>query len=118
MKSFGSLAVALFWSFVASSNDTISAKKGYALIICGAQFGSVAGPLLARMASVIGIPILLLFVVCGIMTVPFLVSYFVKSYPKLMPELSMISSKLMNLLGRWKDCVCFFQNHICLEFLA
>lgn len=86
IESFGSLAVALFWSFVASTNDTSSAKKGYALIICGAQFGSVAGPLLARMASVIGIPILLLFVVCGILVVPFLVNYFVKNYAKFAPE--------------------------------
>ncbi len=86
IESFGSLAVALFWSFVASTNDTSSAKKGYALIICGAQFGSVIGPLLARKASNIGIPTLLLFVVCGIMVVPFLVSYFVKNYSKFSTE--------------------------------
>ena len=86
IESFGSLAVALFWSFAASINDTNSAKKGYALIICGAQFGSVVGPLLARMASVIGITTLLLFVVCGIAIVPFLVHYFVKNYSKFAPE--------------------------------
>lgn len=86
IESFGSLAVALFWSFVASTNDTNSAKKGYALIICGAQIGSVVGPLLARMASVIGVTTLLLVVVCGIMIVPFLVSYFVKNYSKFAPE--------------------------------
>lgn len=81
IESFGSLAVALFWSFVASSNDTVSAKKGYALIVCGAQIGSVFGPFLARMASYIGITQLLLVAACGIAIVPFLIKYFVSRYP-------------------------------------
>jgi AAA family ATP:ADP antiporter len=108
IESFGSLAVALFWSFVASSNDTISAKKGYALIICGAQFGSVAGPLLARMASVIGIPILLVFVVCGIMAVPFLVSYFVKSYPN--NAIENVSSKPLESTGSMEGLRLLFSK--------
>jgi AAA family ATP:ADP antiporter len=77
------LAVVLFWSFVASTNDTISAKKGYALIVCGAQVGSVTGPKLAQMATWIGIPLLLVIVVCGISIVPFLVSLFVSKYSNL-----------------------------------
>ncbi len=83
IESFGSLAVVLFWSFVASTNDTVSAKKGYALIVCGAQVGSVVGPRLAQMATWIGIPLLLVIVVCGILIVPFLVSLFVSKYPNL-----------------------------------
>ena len=81
IESFGSLAVVLFWSFVSSTNDTTSAKKGYALIVCGAQVGSVVGPMLARMASRIGIPTLIVIVVCGILTVPFLIKLFVTKYP-------------------------------------
>lgn len=86
IESFGSLAVALFWSFVASTNDTDSAKRGYALVVCGAQFGSVTGPFLARMASFIGITTLLIFVVFGILAVPLLVRYFVKNHQNLAVE--------------------------------
>lgn len=88
IESFGSLAVTLFWSFVASTNDTNSAKRGYAIIICGAQFGSVLGPLLARMATSIGITTLIVFVVLGITMVPFLVKHFVKNYAQISPNSS------------------------------
>lgn len=81
IESFGSLAVALFWSFVVSTTDTVSAKKGYALIVFGAQFGSVAGPLFAKMASFIGITKLILIIVFGIMVVPLFIKLFVYKYP-------------------------------------
>jgi len=41
IESFGSLIVALFWSFTASITTTDSAKKGYPLISTMAQFGAL-----------------------------------------------------------------------------
>jgi len=81
IETFGSLVVALFWSFVASTTDTASAKKGYALIIGGAQIGSMAGPALNTMASILGIPVLFGIAAAGIFAVPLLIARFVTKYP-------------------------------------
>ncbi len=59
IESYGSLMVALFWSFVASSTDPKTAKKGFPLIIFGAQFGAITGPTLATFAKELGLPFLL-----------------------------------------------------------
>lgn len=79
IESFGSLVVALFWSFVASTTDTASAKRGYAMIISGAQIGSITGPEFAKHATQIGMPTLALIVSCGILIVPLMIMLFVKS---------------------------------------
>jgi AAA family ATP:ADP antiporter len=55
VESFGSLMVALFWSFVASSTLPESAKKGYPIIISGAQVGSITGPYLVTTAKTFGV---------------------------------------------------------------
>lgn len=82
IETFGSLVVALFWSFVASTTETSAAKKGYALIIGGAQIGSMAGPFLVnRTASSLGIPVLFGVAAVAIFLVPLLIAFFVKKYP-------------------------------------
>lgn len=81
IESFGSLAITLFWSFVASTCDTASAKKGYALILFGAQFGSVAGPFLAGKATIIGMQPLVLMVAFGILIVPVIIRLLLHKYP-------------------------------------
>jgi ATP:ADP antiporter, AAA family len=81
IESFGSLLVSLFWSFVASNTETDSAKRGYGLIIFGAQIGAMSGPLLAMNAVKLGMPFLTLCVSFGLLMVPFLIRYFVKLYP-------------------------------------
>jgi len=81
IESFGSLVVALFWSFVASATDTSAAKRGYPLIIAGAQIGSITGPTLATQATRIGLPQLAVVIAVGILIVPFLIKSFVGSYP-------------------------------------
>lgn len=43
IESFGSLIVALFWSFTNSICDSNSAKSGYPLIIASAQMGAIGG---------------------------------------------------------------------------
>jgi ATP:ADP antiporter, AAA family len=81
VETFGSLIVALFWSFVASTTDTSSAKKGYALIIAGAQFGSIAGPALNTQAKIIGIPLLFAIATFAIFLVPIFIYRYVTRYP-------------------------------------
>ena len=81
IESFGSLMVALFWSFVASTTKTESAKKGYALILAGAQIGSITGPTLARYAPEIGTGNLMFFVTIGIIFIPFIIKYFMNVVP-------------------------------------
>jgi len=45
----------LVWSYIASSMDTATAKKGYPLIIIGAKLGAMAGSLLMLKSKIIGI---------------------------------------------------------------
>ncbi len=86
IESFGSLIPALFWSFVASTTDTASAKRGYGLIIGGAQIGSIAGPTIATYAEYIGMPLLAKVVAVGIFIVPLLILYFVTANPSVRTE--------------------------------
>lgn len=46
-ESFGSVMTSLFWAFVTSSTVQESAKRGYPLIIVGAQSGSIFGSMLS-----------------------------------------------------------------------
>lgn len=48
VESFGSTMVALFWSFVADTTTPDSAKRGYSLIMFGAQTGGVIFPLMSK----------------------------------------------------------------------
>ncbi len=66
IETFGSLVVALFWSFVANRTNTATAKRGYPLIVVGAQVGSLLGPEMAKRASWIGVPRLVFIVACTI----------------------------------------------------
>lgn len=54
IESFGSIVVALFWSFVASVTTSESAKRGYPLIIAGAQLGSITGAAITIPAEYLG----------------------------------------------------------------
>ncbi len=76
IESFGSLTVALFWSFVASSTEPASAKRGFPLIISGAQIGSITGPYLATKAEILGIPFLTGLVVVGICAMMVMITIF------------------------------------------
>ncbi|MCK4264741.1 hypothetical protein KAW80_00065 [Candidatus Babeliales bacterium] len=55
IESFGSLMIALFWSFVASITDANSAKRGFPIVIAGGQVGGILGPTLAMNAKLIGV---------------------------------------------------------------
>jgi AAA family ATP:ADP antiporter len=81
VESFGSLTVPLFWSFVNSSTDATSAKKGFGLIIAGTQIGTIAGPTLATYAVELGMSFLVTVASIGILAVPVLVFIFTKIFP-------------------------------------
>lgn len=77
VESFGSLMVALFWSFVADTTTPESAKRGYPLIALGAQSGGVIFPLAGKYimrsgSSGSGV----LLCVVGICLIPLVVYYF------------------------------------------
>lgn len=54
IESFGSILVALFWSFTASVVTPDSAKKGYPLIITAAQIGAIGGSALNLFPNMVG----------------------------------------------------------------
>jgi AAA family ATP:ADP antiporter len=83
VESFISLVITLFWSFVASITETSSAKRGYPLILAGAQIGTIAGPEFAKHATQIGIPTLVIIAACGIFMVPLMLALFIKSHPQI-----------------------------------
>ena len=77
VESFGSTMVALFWSFVSDTTTPESARRGYSLIVFGAQSGGILFPLLGKIlinASSSGSAILLCTV--GICCIPLVVYYF------------------------------------------
>ncbi|KKQ49035.1 MAG: Plastidic atp adp transporter [candidate division TM6 bacterium GW2011_GWF2_38_10] len=79
IESFGSILPALFWSFMNSTTDAASAKRGYGIIISGAQIGSIAGPEFAKHASYFGMPLLAFIVAVGIFFVPVMIFTYMKS---------------------------------------
>jgi ATP/ADP translocase len=60
IECYGSLMVALFWSFTNSIMNLEQAKGAYGLIITIAQFGAIAGSTVATHAVTIGVPQLFL----------------------------------------------------------
>ncbi len=94
IETFGSLMPALFWSFVATNTDTSTAKKGYALIIGGAQLGAVAGPLFNYLfASIVGMPKLFAMAMATTFMIPLLVWFFVKKYPASVLDADEVTAK-------------------------
>jgi len=81
IESAGTLLVALFWSFVASSVDPISAKRGYPIIIAGAQTGSILGAYLASCAGYFGIATLVLMGGISLIIVPGMIKLFMHHHP-------------------------------------
>ncbi len=78
IESFGSIVVALFWSFVASITDSSSAKRGYPLIITVGQVGAVIGSLFAFQAQICGLPLLFCIVGFSIVVLMFIIRCFMK----------------------------------------
>lgn len=83
IESFGSLMVALFWTFASDTTTPESAKRGYPLIQMGAQTGGVVGPLavwaFARRFGTVP------FAIAGglvVFSMAFMIRYFMAVVPK------------------------------------
>lgn len=83
----------LFWSFVASSMDTQTAKKGYPIIIAGAQMGAIAGPLLTVNITRIGIVPLLFIAGFFILTVSIIIKVFTLIHPHAFNDTTKVKEK-------------------------
>ncbi len=90
VESFGSIMVMLFWSFVADTTTPDAAKRGYPLIVLGAQFGGIVGPLLGQMvmpeeggeAAANGSGIATIICVVAMALIPVIVWYFMNNVSK------------------------------------
>jgi len=82
IESFGSIVIPLFWAYVASIMDTGSARRGYPIIVSGAQLGSILGTFLVMMfADSIGLPILFIVSAIAVLCVPIMIRYFEAHFP-------------------------------------
>lgn len=92
IEVMGSMIIALFWSFVSSCVGADGAKKGYALIISGGQFGGIFGPTIATYSTNIGLPLLLVIASITIFIIPLMI----KIYTSLLGHKEVINIKVVN----------------------
>lgn len=83
LESYGSLVIALFYSFIASVMTAGSAKKGYGMLMAITQLGTLSGVLFS-MFMVERLGVNMLYAIGGsiIIFVPFLITYFIKCFPQ------------------------------------
>lgn len=107
IESFGSLVVALFWSFTSSITATESAKHGYPLIVSCMQVGAIIGSAIMLLSPHIGTlwPILgcATLTVCAVIPS---VAYFMRT----IPASEMIGNKVAEKTEHKKDG--FFEGFI------
>lgn len=80
-ESFGSLVVALFWSFTNSICTTESAKSGYPLILACAQFGAMGGSVAMIFSGNIGLWQLYALATLFVISIMVVVSRLMKAVP-------------------------------------
>lgn len=89
VEAFGSIAIPLFWAYVASIMDTATAKKGYPLIVSGAQIGSILGSVVVwTLSTVIGVPTLFGIGALLVLMVPLLIRIFSQTYKTQAPVIA------------------------------
>lgn len=79
-ESFGSLIVALFWSFTTSSTTTQEAKRAYPFIFAAGQFGAILGSILILFHE---IPLWILYStsICTLFAIMAVIHYLAKTVP-------------------------------------
>lgn len=83
VESFGSILPALVWGFISSVTTTDSAKRGYAMIVTFQQLGQILGPSLILLYSArIALPVFWGIGGLIIITIPFLITLFLKLIPE------------------------------------
>ena len=81
IESFGSLIVALFWSFTNSICTTNSARSGYPMIIAAAQIGGISGSAFMLFAHKFGIWQLFALVTFFVICTMGVIHYFMRVMP-------------------------------------
>lgn len=82
IEAYGSIVIPLFWAYVASITDSISARKGYPIILGGAQTGTILGSVVTMtMATKIGIPALFAIASVAVLCVPIMLKLFTVMCP-------------------------------------
>ncbi len=79
-ESFGSLMVALFWSFTISSSTTDQAKRAFPFIVAAGQFGAIGGSSLMLIKTSIIWPFYATVVICLAFFIA-IIQYLVKTIP-------------------------------------
>ncbi|MBP6869638.1 hypothetical protein KBC04_02045 [Candidatus Babeliales bacterium] len=87
-ESFGSLVIALFWSFAISCNKTDEAKRAFPFMIALAQIGTIGGSSLL----IFGMPNWGIYTLCTITTV--LVMVMINRIVTLIPASQLVSDKV------------------------
>lgn len=82
IESFGSLIVALFWSFTNSITDSDAAKRGYPFILACAQAGAIGGSALMFFSDRIGIWQLFAMATLFTASIMLVIHYFMKVIPQ------------------------------------
>lgn len=79
-ESYGSLVIAMFWSFTISSTKTDEAKRGFPFMIAMAQIGTISGSSLVYL----DVPNIALFLLClvSLTSVIFTIRYLINNVPK------------------------------------
>ena len=96
IECYGSLMVALFWSFTNTVMDVYLAKASYGLIVSAAQLGALLGSSIATKSSEIGIPTLLLTSSVMILSVNILIKLYQVVYPQIASS-DVISSHVLDI---------------------
>jgi ATP:ADP antiporter, AAA family len=77
LETYGSIAAALFWGFVASTTSPESAKRGYGMILAFTQCGAMLGPwLVLEFGEKTGLPFLYGGAGVVVCCVPFLIMFY------------------------------------------
>ena len=97
IESYGSMMVALFWSFTNSIMDLEEAKGAYGLILSIAQTGAITGSTLALNAKAIGYPSL--FFIGGMLSLSIVL--FIKLYHLVFVDESTMA--VINRVRTWTD---------------
>jgi len=87
-ESFGSLVIALFWSFAVSCNKSDEAKRSFPFMIAVAQIGTIAGSSLLAL----GMPNWAIYALCTVTTI--LVMVVINKIVTVLPASQLVSDKV------------------------
>merc|ERR1719498_773130 len=102
IESFGSIGIALFWSYVNSSMSLKGAKSSFGLIIAISQIGAVLGPTIVSQAKYLGVPLCYTLGACHLAVVVFLVFIFTLKFGVHKDDLKKAQDKKNGIVNKKK----------------